>query len=160
MNKENPKRRKSKDNPYTIQKNGDTYTISFVDGQGKQQHFEIDKSLYDAFDRFELDDISILNEFDRHAEHSELTEETLNKRAWDKPASIEESVCAKITNDELHNAIAKLPEVQKRRLILYYFAELTFEQIAEMEGCTKMPVKRSIDRAVDKIKEKIKYFKS
>ena len=152
MNKENPKRRKSKDNPYTIQKNGDTYTISFMDGQGKQQHFEIDKSLYDAFDRFELDDISILNKFDRHTEHSELTEETLNKRAWDKPASIEESVCAKIANDELHNAIAKLPEVQKRRLILYYFAELTFEQIADAEGCSHPAIIKSVNAALKNLK--------
>ena len=80
MSKENPKRRKSKDNPYTIVKNGDTYTISFEDGQGIQHHFEIDKSLYDAFDRFELDDISILNEFDRHTEHSELTEDLIKER--------------------------------------------------------------------------------
>ena len=156
MNKENPKRRKSKDNPYTIQKNGDTYTISFADGQGKQQHFEIDKSLYDAFDSFELDDISILNEFDRHTEHSELTEETLNKRAWDKPASIEESVCAKITNDELHSAIAKLPEVQKRRLILYYFTELTFEQIADAESCSFQAVAKSIKAAENNIKTFLK----
>jgi len=152
MSKENPKRRKSKDNPYTIVKNGDTYTISFEDGQGMQHHFEIDKSLYDVFDRFELDDISILNEFDRHTEHSELTDETLNARAWDKPASVEESVCVKIRNEELHNAITKLPEVQKRRLILYYFAGLTYEQIAEVENCSHPAIIKSINVALKNLK--------
>ncbi|MEY8517622.1 sigma factor-like helix-turn-helix DNA-binding protein [Lachnospiraceae bacterium 29-84] len=32
-------------------------------------------------------------------------------------------------------AVSKLPEVQRRRLNLYFFGELTYEQIAKMEGC-------------------------
>ena len=32
--------------------------------------------------------------------------------------------------DKLHQAIAKLPEKQRRRLVLYYFGEFTYEQNA------------------------------
>lgn len=56
---------------------------------------------------------------------------------------------------KLHKAIAELPEIQRRRLILYYFGELTYEQIAEIERCTKRAVKFSVDIAIGKLKEKI-----
>lgn len=152
--KYNPKRRKAKDNPYSIYYDMDkhSYFLSFIDGQGLSQHFEISKATYDLFDGFELEDLSMLNEFDRHIEHSELTEGTLNERATNVPKSVEEIVCERMRDEQLHNAISKLPEVQRRRLMLYYFAELTYEQIAEMEGCTIMPVKRSVDAAIEKLK--------
>ena len=54
--------------------------------------------------------------------------------------------------DRLHQAIAQLPEKQRRRLVLYYFGEFTYEQIAEMEGCTISPVKRSIEKAIENLK--------
>jgi len=39
---------------------------------------------------------------------------------------------------------------------LYYFGEFTYEQIAAMEGCTIMPVKRSIDAGLEKLKKFLK----
>ena len=59
---------------------------------------------------------------------------------------------------KIHRAISELPEIQKRRLILYYFQGLTYEQIAEMEGCTKRAVKFSVDIAVEKLKKFFKNF--
>lgn len=63
-----------------------------------------------------------------------------------------------VTDAQLHRAISELPEIQKRRLILYYFQGLTYEQIAEMEGCTKRAVKFSVDIAVEKLKKFFKNF--
>ena len=54
--------------------------------------------------------------------------------------------------ENLHIAINKLPELQKRRLKKYYFEEKTFEEIALEEGCTYQSVQRSVYRAVAKIK--------
>lgn len=154
-----PKRRKDKYNPYTItERNGYNY-ISFQDGQGMSHEIEITKALYNLFDAFELHDLSYLNEVDRHIEQSELTEATLYQRASSAPESTEESALASIENELLHRAIAKLPETQRRRLLLYYFVDLTYEQIAAMEECTKMPVKRSIDRAEEKIRQELNKFK-
>lgn len=49
----------------------------------------------------------------------------------------------------------RLPEKQYRRLVLYYFGELTYEQIAEMEGCSHPAIIKSIKAAVKAMK---KYF--
>ena len=153
-----PKRRRDKDNPYTIFTTGiDTatphYYLTFVDSSNVERCVEIDKPLFDAFDRFELEDISFMQKVDKHYEQTEQTEASLNKRAIKPQESVEEIVSQRMEVDKLHQAIARLPEKQRRRLVLYYFGEFTYEQIAEMEGCTKRAVKFSVDIALKNLKE-------
>ena len=114
--------------------------------------------MFALFDSFELDDLSYLNEVDRHYEQSDLTEASLYDRAVHRPATVEESALQSMEYAQLHRAISELPEIQKRRLILCYFQGLTYEQIAEMEGCTKRAVKFSVDIAVEKLKKFFKNF--
>lgn len=152
-----PKRRKDKDNPYEIFTTGINtayphYYLSFADSSGVKRCMEIDKALFDAFDEFELDDLSFMNEVDRHYEHSEQTEASLNRRAAQPQESVEETVFQRVEVDKLHQAIAKLPEKQCRRLVLYYFREFTYEQIAEMEGCKYQTVQDSIYAALKNLK--------
>lgn len=153
MNEKHPNRKKDKHNPYTLMIVEGRYYLSFEDGRGVMQNIEIDKVLYDLFNRFELEDISYLNRVSRHIEHSELTERSLNDRTFYKEESLEETVSRSMEYEQLHKAISKLPETQKRRLLLYFFGELTYEQIAEFEGCTKRAVKFSIDLAIEKLKK-------
>lgn len=89
---------------------------------------------------------------------SELTEATLNDRAFHTPETVEDAVSRNMEYELLHRAIAKLPEIQRRRLLLYFFGELTYEQIAELEGCTKRAVKFSVDIAIEKLKKDLKNF--
>lgn len=114
--------------------------------------------LYKTFDRFELEDISHLNRVSRHIEHSELTDETLNYRAFYKTGRVEDIVSESIEYEQIHRAVSELPEVQRRRLKLCFFGELTYEQIAKLEGCTKRAVKFSVDIAVEKLKKNFKIF--
>lgn len=153
-----PKRRRAKDNPYELYTVGihtgqPRFYIAFTDCEGIHHELEIGKALFETLNRFELDDLSFLNEVDNHYEHSELTEASLNARAFCQPETVEEIALQYFQNEQLHTAIAQLPEKQRTRLILYYFWELTYEQIAEMEGCTIMPVKRSIDAALKNLKK-------
>ena len=103
-------------------------------------------------------DVIIIDPEREYLEQSELTEETLCRRALHKPKPVDEAVNDKIRSEQLDQAIMELPEVQRRRFRLYFDYGLTYEQIGKIEGCSKMPVKRSIDRAIEKIREKIKYF--
>lgn len=92
MDGNHPKRRKDKYNPYTIGTTGDgRHWLTFSDGQGNRHHFEISAAVFALFDSFELDDLSYLNEVDRHYEQSELTEASLYDRAMYRPATVEES---------------------------------------------------------------------
>lgn len=156
-----PKRRRAKDNPYElftvgIETDRPHYFIRFTDGASVEHCFEIEKALYDLLDQFELDDLSYLNEVDRHYERSEQTEASLHIRAVAQTETVEETVFRDIKYQKLHSAIQTLPSVQRRRLTLRYFGEYTYEQIAEMEGCTPQAVAKTIMAAEKNLKKILK----
>ncbi len=153
MDEKHPKRRKDKYNPYTISICDGKYYLAFTDGQGVFHNMEISEHLYYTLNRFELDDLSWLNEWDRHIEQSELTDEALHQRAITQAESVEDSVFRRMLYQQLHKAIAALPETQRWRLLYYYFAGMTYEQIAELEGCTFQAVGKSIAAAEKNIKK-------
>lgn len=153
-----PKRNKSKDNPYTLgfDEDKNIYTVEFVDNKKVIHKVEITEKVYQAFDKFELEDISQIHKFRKHIEHSEVYEETLEHRMIEKPITIEEEVEEKILIEDIRNVINSLPDIQKRRLKKYYFEDKTLEEIAAEENCTKVAVKYSIDIALEKISQKFK----
>lgn len=156
MDEKRPKCRKDKYNPYTLTKKEDKHFLSFRDGQGVLRELQITKELFEVLNRFELDDLSILNEWDRHYEYSELTEASLNDRAAMLPESVEETVFRNLRYEALYKAMEQLPETQRRRLVLYYFAGLTYAQIADKEGCKYQTVQESIYAALKKLKKLLK----
>lgn len=90
--------------------------------------------LHAAFNGFELDDISWFNEASRHLTEADTGEEPLGHRIADSSEPVADHVYCRIMYQELHTAIAQLPEIQRRRVLLYYFGGYTYEQIAQMEG--------------------------
>ena len=61
-----PKRRKYKDNPYTLNTIDNHYYILFRDGQNIPRIIEVKKEVYEIFNQFELDDLKKLNEYNCH----------------------------------------------------------------------------------------------
>ena len=59
----------------------------------------------------------------------------------------------------LYEAIASLPEVQRRRLILHYIDGLSLAQIAQKEHCAKSSIQCSIRIALHALYEKLEKFK-
>ena len=146
-----PKRRKEKYNPYTLHiKNGKRY-VSFRDGKKKLHIVEVTEEVYAAFDKFELEDKSYLNEYQRHTEFSELSDISLYNRAIIKPKSVDDELWDILRMEAINSAIDNLPEIQRRRVMLRFRFVMKYEEIAEIEQCTVMPIKRSIDRGVEKI---------
>lgn len=151
-----PKRRRDNDNPYEIFSVGrDTdcphYYTSFLDHMGVRICVEISKELFDELNQFELDDLSYLNEVDRHYSYGELNDKSMEIEA----VSLEEIILEENIKQQLRLAISWLPEIQRRRVCLYFFENYTYERIAKEEGCTKRAIKKSIDLAIASLK---KYF--
>ena len=150
-----PKRRRDKYNPYKLDYDEikNQYIIMFLDNNRQNHKVIVTKEIYEAFNRFELEDLSIINKFDNHIEHAEVYENNLVSRAINKPESLETIVERKINNKLLYKNINKLPEIQKRRLKKYYFLGKTFEEIALEENCTKRAIKFSVDLALKKLRK-------
>lgn len=155
---ERPKRRKYRDNPYILNycEEKNIYIVTFKDVTGKINKIEVQEEVYKALDRFELDDIKEMNEYDRHIEHSEIYEDNLCVRAMDKPKGLEDYIIQKSTFEDLKKAIDLLPEVQKRRIKLYYFNELNLEQIAKIEHTSFQMISKSIKQAINNLKKILK----
>lgn len=151
-----PKRRKDKYNPYTLSIENQKYYVTFTDINGNIQKVEVSKKIFESFNKFELEDISQMNEYDRHLEHSEVDENTLYQKSVSSEQLLEEYFDKAQDAENLHMAINKLPDVQKRRLKKYYFEDKTFEEISLEEGCTYQCVQRAVYRAVAKIKNILK----
>jgi len=153
MDVNHPNRKKDKSNPYILSIENNTYYISFTDGQGIFHKQEISVELYATFNGFELDDISLMNEASRHLTEADAGEDPLGHRIADPSEPVEDHVYRRIMYQELHKVIAQLPEIQRRRVRLYYFGGYTYEQIAQMEDCTKRAVKFSVDAALKNLRE-------
>lgn len=149
------KRKKCKDNPYTIIycEKENKFKVKFKDAEGIIQIVDITEEQAYEFNDFELDDKSQLNKTERHIEYSEIYEETLHTRVKDKPLELDEEIIQKITYEYLHIAIKQLPDIQQRRIQKYFFEEKTFEEIANLENCTKVAIKYSIDTAIKNLKK-------
>lgn len=151
-------RNKDKYNPYTLEvKENDCYILKFRDSRNNLQELIISKEVYDAFDNFELEDISQIHKIRKHIEYSEVYEETLYHRSITETISVEEEVSNKIISEEIKFAINELNDIQKRRIIKYYFYDKTYEEIANEEKCSKVAVKYSIDTAIKNISKKFKF---
>lgn len=149
-----PKRRKYKDNPYCLEKDSlkNKFYVSYKTEKGFVK-IEVTFEIFSAFDSFEKKDLRELNQFDRHIEHHEVDDNLLYKRNMNKDQSIEKFVEEKIQYELLYNALHCIPTIQKRRIILYYFYEMTLKKIAEKEGCSIMSVKGSIDAGIKNLKK-------
>ena len=96
---------------------------------------EISRELYEAFDRFELDDLKHLNIVDRHIEQSEIYDIILADVPGQAGESAENEAIRKIALGRIYTAISMLP-APETPVSPYYFVGLTYEQIAEIEGCS------------------------
>ena len=57
-----------------------------------------------------------------------------------------------LQNNKVHNAIEQLSEVQKRRIKIYIFEGMIYEEIAEREKCKHPAVLKSVKVALEKLR--------
>jgi len=151
-------------NPYTLRtelvEGIMRYYVSFKDGQAIPRETEVSRPVYLEFLRFVKVERNLCRFDERHIEQSELTDESLYNRALHPQKSVEETVFDSQRDERLRQAVAELPEIQRRRFILYHEFGLTYEQIAEMEGRNLSSIYESVRGAESKIKEKMRIFES
>ena len=74
----------------------------------------------------------------------------------DKPLSLEDEIIRKFTFEDLKNAIKELPEIQQRRIKMYYFEQLKLEKIAEIEHTSFQMISKSIKQGIENLKKILK----
>ena len=145
-----PKRRKDKDNPYSLDFKENSYVVSFKTNKNEYKEVKVSEKVFKAFDKFELEDISQLHKIDKHIDmrvidNTEYMDIILFNNAVNDEISIEEQIENKILQEELKKAILE-----------YYFENKTLQKIAEEEGCSIVSVKESLDSSINKLRKKLK----
>jgi len=146
---------------YTLRReiDGGGFTHYFIGYSGEQgfQESQVTRNVFVAYIRFGKKERNLRRWDERHKERQELSEVEINTRALQKPHSIEMLLVDAEQKNLLWQAISKLPEIQRRRLLMYHIDRMTYGEIADTEGCTKRAVKFSVDIAGEKIRN---YFAS
>ena len=104
-----PKRRKDKDNPYSLDFKENNYVVSFKTVKNEYKEVKVSEEVFKAFDKFELEDISQLHKVDKHIDmrvidNTEYMDIILFNNAVNDEISIEEQIENKILQEELKKA--------------------------------------------------------
>lgn len=149
-----PKRNRDKDNPYFLHsdKENNTYIIHFSN-ENKKYNVEISEELFTELDNTERDEARRIQYDKRYLEQSYQTDISLYNKAVNKPLSVEEKIIKDNEYKKLYKAMETLSLMHRRRILLYYKYNLSMSEIAEIEGCSKVAVKYSIDVALKQLRE-------
>jgi len=131
------------------------YYISFTDEQGENHDTKVLRTVFAAYLRFGKDERNLRRWDERHKERLDLSEQELHARALRQPHSMEKLLIDAEEKEMLRQAITKLPEIQRRRLLMHYEDGMTFEEIAIVEKCRKQSVHESVRLAEKQIREKL-----
>lgn len=154
-----PKRRRDKEDPYTILKKDSNYYVKFKDVNGVDKIVEVTKEVFDCFNEFELKYVSEMNEFDRHIEHYQLDEYSLEKRNIRIEPTLEELYENKCEMQNLYKIIWLLPQIQRNRVIKNFMYSKSLKDIAEEENCSYQSVQKSVKIALEKMKIQLEKHK-
>lgn len=125
----------------------------FKDGEGKDQEAEITEEVYLELLQQTREDDARLRWEKRHVDDGTDVDTFYNRSADVHYRIVEESVITAMLVDNNSLARTVVTDLQWRRLELHFCLGLTLEEIAELDGCTKMGVKNTIMRAIKNLKK-------
>lgn len=117
-----------------IREDGTRYSIGFKNGEGDYHKLEVSEQFFVEFRQMERRNRNLLQWDERHREFNEVWEETLNRRVLRLPKTLDELLMDKERDELLYLLIDGLPEIQRRRFLLYYDYDFNYYQIGEDEA--------------------------
>lgn len=128
------------------------YYISFKDSANRDCKIEINKEIFEIYRESKSAYIKIKNEKTRYLEQSELSENDIFNRSFNKKENVEDTVVRKILLDELKKAKEELTEVQMKRIELHIVNKVGITDLARMENVRRKQIDKSIELGLKKLK--------
>ena len=128
-------------------------TITYITADGKRICVEVSTPVKELLEQSDRQIRSQRRQDRRHLDFTVHTDEDFASSllpAYEDTADLLE----RIERDaRLYDAIGKLTEVQRRRLYMFYFEELSYSQIAKLEGVYYRSVIDSIRQAIKQLRK-------
>jgi len=126
-------------------------TITYKLANGKRICVEVSTSVKEVLEETDRKIRSQRRQDRRHIDFVEYIDE-LTYPAMINPQSDPADLVIRMESYiQLYAAIDKLSEVQRRRLLLYIKHNLTYQQIADLEGVNKSAIGQSIKRSIEQL---------
>lgn len=134
--------------------------INILEIKATKEITEIDQVTLDWLKSCKTKTTKQKNEEKRHWEQSEVYEITMVIRALVKPLGVDEEVEKKMLEEEVRKSLLLLPEIQRRRIIKYFYEDKKQHEIAKEEGTTQQSINYTLSIAKRNLKEFLKKFKN
>lgn len=125
-----------------------------INYNGQMVSVEVTVEVYEFLDRADHKEENLAHEKRRHWDGREFDEYTILTEGHVRcEQSPEQYVCHKETMLEILKALAQCTENQRRRFLLYALEGLSYAEIGQLCGCSKVAVHYSIEAVRKKCKE-------
>jgi len=128
-------------------------TITYKTANGNRVYVEVSTPVKELLEQSDRQIRSQRRQDRRHLDHMDFIDGLTDAAMNDPQADTADLVMKMESYRQLYTAIGKLPEVQRRRLLLHFAENLTYRQIAELEGINPFAVSHSIKRALIQLKK-------
>jgi DNA-directed RNA polymerase specialized sigma subunit, sigma24 homolog len=130
-------------------------TIQYKTADGKRICVEVSTAVRDLLEQTDRQIRSQGRKDRRYLDKREYIDGLTDTTIVCPDEDIADLVCRLDSYERLHEAIETLSEVQRRRIMLYYFDDLSYRQIAVPEGVSSASVAESIIGTVKKLKKQL-----
>lgn len=125
-----------------------------IDNDGQKVTVEISVEVYECLDEYNHKSENLAHEQRRHWDDRECDEYIIASESRLPPQeSPEDALCRKETLDEILSVLNSCTEAQRKRFLLYALYGLSYSEIGEICGCSKIAVFQSIEAVRKKCKK-------
>jgi len=126
-------------------------TIKYKTADGKQICVEVSTAVRNLLEQTDRQIRSQRRKDRRYLDNGEYIDGLTDTTIISPDEDIADLVCRMDIYNKFHSAIKSLPEIQRKRLLLYYFHDLTYRQIAKIEGVNHKTIVKSVALAISKL---------
>ncbi|WP_444659770.1 RNA polymerase sigma factor [Caproiciproducens sp. R2] len=123
-------------------------TITYKIANGNRICVEVSTSVKELLEQSDRQIRSQRRQDRRHLDYMDFIDDLSGAFINDPQADAADLVIRMESYRQLYTAIGQLPETQRRRLLLHFMDNLTYYQIASLEGVNPVAISHSIKRAL------------
>lgn len=130
-------------------------TITYKTANGNRICVEVSTSVKELLEQSDRQIRSQRRQDRRHLDYVDFIDGLSGAAINVSQADVADLVMEMESNRRLYAAVNKLPEVQRRRLLLHFVDSLTYREIAKLEKVDFRTVGRSIERALVQLQKNL-----
>jgi len=130
-------------------------TINYKTADGKRICVEVSTAVKELLEQSDRQIRSQGRKDRRYLDYAEYIDGVTNSTMMTPQEDVADLLIKMELIKQLHAAMDKLTETQRRRLILYFYHDMTYRRIAEIERVDHKAVVSSVARAIQILKDTI-----